>query len=197
VRLLDIYKIQKIKVIKGKKKMKTHELVEMILEGQDLTEIIELNEYIPVLDKRNIALEILEECVEEEDGYLQVDQLKKHIYFTAVILREYAGIEFSYDFETMAYEYDELCEFGIIDEIMDSIFEDCERVKEILAFEESKILNRNSVEAQVARLSNSVAESLNNLSETIGKKVEELDVNKILPEGTDVNKLLDLLKLIK
>lgn len=177
--------------------MKVLELVEAVLEGQELYDVVEVNEYIPVLDKRNIALEVLEECTEEDEGYLQVDQFKKHIYFTAAVLREYVGLEFSDSFETMAFEYDELCQYGVIEDIIDLVSEDYIRAERILAFEEYKLLSKNSIEAQAVKLTNSIADSLGNLSETIGKKVENLDVNKILPKDADINKLLDVLKLLK
>lgn len=163
------------------------------LHNEENMKSIIKNNYIPVEDKKNIAIEVLEDCVATNDGYVQIDRFKRDICFDFAMLREYTNLKLSYDFESMMEEYDILCEHDVLSKVFNYIGEDYKRAKKILLYEEQNILNKNSIEAQLSRLSLSVIESLH----TMNSKLESFNINDILPAGTDMKTVLELLNKLK
>ena len=156
-------------------------------------ELIVKEHYISVEDKKNIALEVLEKCTTDDDGYILVDHLKRDIYFDIAMLREYTNLKLSYDFESMIEEYDVLCKHNVLSTIFNYIGDDYKRAKKILVYEEQNIINKNSIEAQVAKVSLAII----NVLQSMNHKLEEFDFNSILPAGTDVDNLLKMLNKYK
>ena len=80
--------------------MNINEFIDNLSKSNNMEMIIK-EHYIPVEDKRNIALEVLEDCTTEENGYVKVDHFKRDIYFDIAMLREYTNLKLSYDFELL------------------------------------------------------------------------------------------------
>ena len=177
--------------------MKMNELVERILEGYSLNEVIEINDYIPIEDKKNIALEVLKKSMTNDNGYMQIDQFKKHVYFMIAMMREYAGIEFDQDFYVMMCEYDELCEYGIVDYVIEVVGKDYNRLEQIFDLMEKEFVAQNSIEAQIAKMANVVINSFGTLTSVIEEKVKDVDLSKIIPEGADIDQLMNVFKELK
>lgn len=168
--------------------MNINEFIKTLHNKENIKAIIK-EKYIPIEDKRNIALEVFENCVSEDDGYVQIDHFKRDIYFDIAMLREYTNLKLSYDFESMIEEYDVLCENDIPLLVFNYIGNDYIRSKQILEYEEQSILNKNSLEVQVAKISSAMVNTLN----IVNNKFNDFNINDILPEDTDINKLLETL----
>ncbi len=168
--------------------MTIFEFINNLSDERNMESIIK-ETYIPVEDKRNIALEVLEACTSESEGYVQIDRFKRDIYFTMAMLREYTTLKLSYDYESMVEEYDVLYENNVPTIVFNYIGDDYKRAKRILSYEEQNILNKNSIEAQVAKVSFAAVNMLHN----INGKLENFNVNDLFPAGTDVNKTLEML----
>ena len=74
---------------------------------------------------------------------------------------------------------------------------DCSRVEEILSFEEQRLKYQNSIEASFAQIANGINTSLTTLSDSLAGKIDDFDINSILPEGADINELLSTLDKLK
>lgn len=172
--------------------MNIMEFIENLSKLNNLEDIIKIH-YIPVEDKKNIAIEVLEDCIVEENGYVAVDRFKRDIYFDFAMLREYTNLNLSYDFDSMIEEYDVLCEHNILSLIFNYIGDDYKRAKRILSYEQQNILNKNSIEAQVAKASTALVDMLH----SVNNKLEKFNMTDILPAGTDMNQVLELLNKLK
>ena len=172
--------------------MNINEFIDNLSKSNNIKEIIKVS-YIPVEDKRNIALEVLDECTVNDGGYVQIDRFKRDICFDIAMLREYTNLHLSYNFESMMAEYDVLCEHNIPFIVFEYIGHDYTDAKKILDYEEQNVLNKNSIEAQLSRLSLSVIGYL----KTMNNKLESLNLNDILPAETDMNQVLEMLNKLK
>ena len=172
--------------------MNINEFIATLHNEKNIKTIIK-NSYIPVEDKKNIALEVLENCITEENGYVQIDRWKRDIYFDIAILREYTNLNLSYDFESMLEEYDVLYKNDIFALVFEYVEEDYACAKKILEYEEQNILDQNSIEAQVVKVSHTMI----NILDTAKDKLNNFDMNSLMPEDTDINQLVEMLKQLK
>ena len=179
--------------------MKIREFVENAKDKfiGNVEEMVLVNKYIPVQKKRILARDILDRCVDDADGFIVVDKFDKEIYFTVAALSEYTCLEFSNDYDTILEEYDALCSAGYLDMLIEMIGLDFYRFEEVFRKEKDAILSRNSVEAQVAKVANSLVEAIDGLAEKLNGAIGDFDVSKIIPEGTNVTQIMDLFNKYK
>jgi hypothetical protein len=85
----------------------------------------------------------------------------------------------------------------LIDTIIDTFRKDYEASLEVLNMMCNDMLADNSIEASVARLSQSVSDNLDVVVGTLADKIEDFDIKKIIPKDLDLNKLMELLSKIK
>lgn len=172
--------------------MKINEFIEKNFNTQEEFEAILARKYIPIQEKRMIARDILDRCIDDTDGFITFDEIDKSIYFVTHALSAYYDLEFSSDYEELVIEYDALCEckykneHPMLEVLTILIGDDLKKLKKVVDKEQTAILSRNSVEAQVAKVANSLAEAINNF-----------DVSKIIPAGTDLNKMMETLNKLK
>ena len=155
------------------------------------------SKYIPVEKKRAIARDILDRCIDDMNGFVTVNEIDREIYFTVSALEGYTVLEFSSDYASIVEEYDALYESGWLDVIPDLIGKDIKTLIEVLDHEEKTLLSRNSIEAQVANVANSLVRAIDGLSEKLEGVVGDFDMKKFIPEGTDVTELLDFISKLK
>lgn len=178
--------------------MKINELIEKVIAGESLEELIQIQDFIPAIDKKSIATEVLENCTNEIDGYIHVDEFKKSIYFALATVREYTNFEPDFtSFEAMLVDYDTLCQFGILSAIIAVIGDDYLRTEHVLAGEQASFTASNSIEAQIAKLAIIATDAIGKLTNMINDKIGNADLNNILPEGTNVEELLGQLAKFK
>lgn len=169
--------------------MKINELLENI----NPMEKLDIKHYIPVIDKKKFVMDVLMECTDDVDNFISVDRFKMNIYFNMRIMELYTDLEVSNDFDEMIAEYDTLCESAILQNAIAEFKDEYDLTYSILEGELEELLVQNSIDAQVVRIANKV----NVMLDTIQKKVESVDLSKMLPEGTDMAQLMDMLNLLK
>lgn len=156
---------------------------------------LEVKEYIPFADKRELCEHVINACCEKENGLIKVDSVTRYIIFTISIISKYTTLEFSSSDEYDSLdEYDMLCENGLLNSILALIGEEYATCNNMLnMMMEDTIANNNTVEAVLGYTLDHVSNSLDELIKAFAKKVEEmeLDLNKI-----DIDKYKGLFDLI-
>ena len=171
--------------------MRVQELVEKYnIEGINLEieKELDIKKYIPVMEKRKFATDVISLCMYDIDDYVCVNRFKKNIYFSMKLLSVYTNLDISDDFDDIILEYDMLCESGLFDKIVDLI-DDYVELYTIFENELDELLEENRIERQVAKVVNKINESI----DIINGKIQDIN----LPEGTDITQLLDMIKMLK
>lgn len=156
---------------------------------------LELKEYIPFADKRELCAAVIDACCTKEGGLIKVDSVSRYIVFTISIISAYTALEFNSGEEYDSLdEYDMLCEAGLLNPILALIGDEYATCNNILnMMMDDVIANNNTVEAVLGHNLGKVSDALDDLIGTFADKVAEmeLDLSQI-----DINKYKGLLDLI-
>ena len=178
--------------------MKIREFIEKMKEnGADISRTISAKMYIPVSDKMLMTKGILDECIDYERGFIKFDSIKKHLMFTFSVIEAHTELRFSNNFDEKVNEYDLLCENDLLDMIINTFKRDYDESRCILDMMCLDMLSESSIEASVAKVAQSVVENLDVFIGTLADKIEDLDVEKIIPKDLDLDKLQELLNRFK
>jgi hypothetical protein len=156
---------------------------------------LELKQYIPFSDKRELCLSVINACCTKEGGLIKVDSVSRYILFTISVISKYTVLEFSSDEEYDSIdEYDMLCEAGLLNPVLGLIGEEygaCNNMLNMMM--DDVIANNNTIEAVLGHALDKVSDSLDYLISTFADKVEdmELDLSQI-----DIEPLKGILDLI-
>lgn len=162
--------------------------------AEEIESMVIVRKYIPIQEKRMIARDILDRCMNDINGFVVIDNVDKSIYFTINSIAAYTNIEFSEDYEDAIEEYDILVDSYWVKNFNDFIGADIDILWNVLLDEEKMLLTGNSIEAQVAKVANSLVNAVDVISDKINNSIGDFNMNQLIPEGTDVNKLMDMLK---
>ena len=159
---------------------------------------LELKEYVPFADKRELCSAVIEACCTKENGLVKVDSVTRYIIFTISIISKYTNLEFSSGEEYDSLdEYDMLCEAGLLNPILALIGDEYVTCNNILnMMMEDVVANNNTIEAVLGHNLAKVSDSLDDLIGAFADKVEEMefDLNQI--DFDKFDKLKGLLDLI-
>lgn len=174
--------------------MTIKEFIEKVNEGTAcIVELIVAKKYISAAEKMHIAEAVIDFSAEYDRGFVKFDSCKKHLSFIFNIIESHTDLKFADDWSEKMQEYDMLCENNLLDVIIDTFRKDYEASLEMLHMKCKDMLAGNSIEASVAKLSQSVSENLDVLAGALSDKLEKLDIEKIIPKNLDLNKLQRLL----
>ena len=164
--------------------------------GNYIRKELEVKDYLPFAEKRNICARVLEVCnnIDEDSGLVKVDSVTRYIVFTLSILSAYTNLEFSSgedDIDSLD-EYDMLCQSGLLNPILDVIGEEYAVCNNMLNMMMSDIMtNNNTIENVVGKVLGKFGDSIDGLLTVFANKVEsmELDLSQI-----DINKISGLME---
>ena len=159
----------------------------------NLEKAIELKKYIPIMEKQKFTIDVISACTDDIDNFVSVDRFKMRVYFDIKMLCLYTNLEIADYFDEMVAQYDVLCENGLLNKVIDAIGEDYNAMSNVLNDALEELLVQNSIDAQVVKISNKI----NFIIDTISEKMDEVDLKSILPEGTDVNQLIEMVNMLK
>ena len=167
--------------------------------GNYIRKELEVKDYLPFAEKRNICARVLEVCnnIDEDSGLVKVDSVTRYIVFTLSILSAYTNLEFSSgedDIDSLD-EYDMLCQSGLLNPILDVIGEEYAVCNNMLNMMMDDIMtNNNTMEAVMGKVLSRFEYSLDDFITVLADKVESLniDLNQI-----DINKILGLIDKFK
>ena len=178
--------------------MTIKEFIKTIQETEiPVAELIATKRYIPSAEKIRIAKEVIDFSVEYDRGFVKFDSYAKHLSFTFSVIEAHTDLCFADDWADKMQEYDALCENDLLDTIIDTFRKDYETSLEILDMMCGDLLADNSIEASVAKLTQSISENLDVFVGTLSDKLEKVDIEKIIPKNLDLNKLQEFLRKFK
>lgn len=173
--------------------MKINELLTNIKNKEfNLERGLQVKKYLPMEVKKTIAKGIIYDCTEVEDGVIKVDSVQKYLSYVKYMITMHTN--FAYTDE----DYDALCstQYGetcLLNAILDCFKDDAKECVRILNFMMDDYLRDFSMESSVARFLNNLSNTISDLSEKINSKFKDIDVNSMIPEGLDTDKLNDFL----
>lgn len=180
--------------------MKIVEFVEL-MKNNDVTisvlDVISVKKYVGSINKMQIAKDVIDATIEYDGGFIKFYSYKQHLLFTLAVIEAHTDLRFADNWVDKVREYDILCENDLLDMIIDTFRKDYEASLIVLDMMRNDILTDNSIEASAAKLVTSVSENLDVFVGALSDKLEDLDVEKIIPNNLDLNKLQGLLNNVK
>ena len=176
--------------------MKIKEFIEKAKKTNNingLKNIITVKNYLPFVEKQELIESVTESCKVVTNGYIQFDEMKKYIVFTTSVIQAYTNLEFSTDYDELIEEYDMLCEYGLLNEIVELFSAEYNATLSMLSMKADFILKSNSIECQITQflygLNNKLDTALESLSGQVNMFKESITEE-------DISKLTDLLKTL-
>lgn len=178
--------------------MTIKEFIKMTQENKaTIAELISVKKYISVAEKIRLAKSVMDFCVEYDGGFIKFDSLKKSLAFTLDVIEAHTDLCFPDDWSEKMQAYDSLCEADLLEAIINEFKKDYDECLKILNMMRRDMLVDNSVEASVARVAQSVSENLDVFVGALSDKLEDFNIEKIIPKDLDLDKMLELLNKIK
>ena len=177
--------------------MTIREFVKKIQKGATSSELISVKRYISSAEKICIANEVMDLSVEYDRGLIKFDSYKKHLAFLFAAIEAHTDLRFADDWSEKICEYDLLCENDLLDAIIGTFEKDYHASREVLDMMCADMLAENSLEASIAKLAQSASENLDVFVGALADKLEDLDIEKIIPKDLDLNKLQGFLSNFK
>ena len=172
------------------------ELINKAKEDNDFDVIgaINVKEYLPVNEKREIIDLVLARCSEYEDGNVLLNGVELYIMFNIKFVEAYTDIEFTNNYYD---DYDALTASGLLDMIINAALPEYNRMTEMLILQKEYVLAQNSLEAQVGRFLGDLSYQFGKFVDNIGEKVSGLNLEDMNVNQDDVNKIVQFVDKIK
>lgn len=142
---------------------------------------LEVKDYVPFAEKRDLCARVLEVCNTKDDsGLVKVDSISRYILFTIAIISKYTNLEFSSGEEEIDSldEYDMLCQNNLLNPILDIIggeYVTCNNMLNMMM--DDIVSNNNTVENVVGAVLGKFSDSLDELVSALANKVESTDLD--------------------
>ena len=170
--------------------MQISELKTKIEEGKSIQDLIEVKQYLSIIEKQLIGSKIIDSCIviDDESNLYKIDYFYKKLTSDVSFLVNYTNLEFS---ENLIEDYDYLAENVGIEWILNQI--PISEVEFILDLVDCEL-------AQIVKLNNSIEGILaNRLQALINKVPDEKGIKKLMTEAQkQINKIkpenLEILK---
>lgn len=170
--------------------MQISELKTKIEEGNSIQDLIEVKQYLSIIEKQLIGSKIIDSCIviDDESNLYKIDYFYKKFTSDVSFLVNYTNLEFS---ENLIEDYDYLAENVGIEWILNQI--PISEVEFILDLVDCEL-------AQIVKLNNSIEGILaNRLQALINKVPDEKGIKKLMTEAQkQINKIkpenLEILK---
>lgn len=166
--------------------------------SQYIKEKLEVQDYIPFVEKQSIAQIVLESCAHLRDGVISIDSIKKYMIFTITVLSAYTNLEFAGD-ETDLDAYDALCSCVVdggtlLDAIVKTFEKEYVRCNDILNMMTADLMAENNIEKQVGKLLSGISTKVNELGDVLKDKAEGMERNL---NQLNIDKLASILTKLK
>lgn len=155
----------------------------MTREDFDMETELHVKKYLPIEEKKLIAQGIMYECIEEIDGALKIDSVQQYLSYVKYMILRHTNLEYAPD------DYDTLCEHGLLNKIIECFGEDAAECSRILNLMVDDRMREVSIESTIAKFLGNLTNELGGLSEQLSQKIENMDLNSVIPKGVDANKL--------
>lgn len=146
---------------------------------------LQVKKYLPIEEKKLIAKGIIYECTERVNGVIKVDSVQQDLSYIKYMLLRHTNLEYTHE------DYDVLCstdynDTDLLTAIIDTFKKDADACNDILIAMLDDRMQDNALEFVVAKF-------LNNITEMLASKLDELDFNEMIPQDMDAEKLTKFL----
>lgn len=166
--------------------MKINELL-MSIHRKDfnIEKELHVKTYLPIEEKKAIAKAIIFECTEEINGVVKVDSVQQYLSYVKYMILRHTNLEYTHE------DYDKLCsteyqETSLLNAIINTCQSDANECNRILNLMLDDYLQENSIEFIIGK-------TLSGLTEVLSSKINEFDVNSIIPHDIDKTKMIKFL----
>jgi hypothetical protein len=165
--------------------MKLQELLTNIKNEEfNIEQSLEIKKYLPMEVKKTIAQAIIYDCTDEEEGAFTVDSVQRYMSYVRYMISTHTNLEYTDN------DYDVLCSTEyenstLLNAIMDCFGEDAKECSRILNLMMDDLMQKMSVEFSIAKFLN----GLNEVVRGFSKKIDDIDLQSIIPNNVDMSKL--------
>lgn len=172
------------------------ELINKAREDNDFDVIgaINVKEYLPINEKREVIDLVIAHCSEYEDGNVLLNGVELYIMFHIKFIEAYTDIEFTSNYYD---DYDALTANGLLDMIINAALPEYNRMTEMLILQKEYVLAQNNLEAQVGRFLGDLSYQFGKFVDNIGDKISGLNFEDMNVNQDDVNKIVQFVDKIK
>jgi hypothetical protein len=176
--------------------MKINELL-MNIHRKDfnIEKELQVKKYLPIEAKKTIAQGIIYECTNEEDGAIKVDSVQRYLSYVRYMITMHTNLKYT------DADYDVLCsteyqDTTLLNAIVKTFESDANECNRILGLMMNDYLDNNATENQLIMAVTQLVNGLVGITNTLEKKVADIQLDDILPQGFDINKLNDFLNKV-
>lgn len=177
-----------IQDFKNKKIMNTQIAPNAVSEY--LKKTLEIKDYIPFNNKKQIAEMVVNQNMTEENGIKKIDTVGQFIGFIMAMLVAHTSLEIN--IEDPIADYDVLSESGLLEPIIAQFQKSYSECEAILKMTAADALADNNLNAVVARFLDGVLDKLDNFSEGLKNTIGKVDINSLLKGIFNQNDLTKL-----
>lgn len=172
--------------------------VEQLTNVQIIKKILEVEEYMPFSEKKELAQNIIKRSIVRENGFVRINEIDKYLIFTTEVIAAFTNLEFSADLEIRSQEYDMLVQSGRLSEIIEMLGAEYKTILELVKMESDFVSQENSVEYQAAKFFDGLNQTVYGLSNTLSSQVEKFNISNLGISSEQISQLSALLnKYIK
>lgn len=177
--------------------MKINELITMVNNDNNktmnLAKVIMTKQYLPFEDKITLVKRIIDKSLTTENGFVQIDSIDQYYNFTVETIKAYTNIEFENGYE----DYDTLCAYGVLGSIIATFKGEYNMILSLVEMEKKRVLDQNTVENQIARLINTIEQKVSQVADVIIDQAQTFDLGSLNIAQEDIEKLSNVISLIK
>jgi hypothetical protein len=169
--------------------MLVSEFKEQLEAGKTIDELIQIKQYLPIVEKHLIATKIIDRCIITDDtGLSRIDFFYKYFTTNLSLLVNYTNLEFS---EESINDFDYLSEIGLVEKIIGMIPDS--EVDFIVGLVEDELDQMIKIDNSLEKiLANKLQVLINRIPDqkTIKKIMNDIPkmINKIKPENLEIFK---------
>lgn len=176
--------------------MKVQELL-MSIHRKDfnIEKELQVKKYLPIEAKKTIAQGIIYECTNEEDGVIKVDSVQRYLSYVRYMITMHTNLKYT------DADYDVLCsteyqDTTLLNAIVKTFESDANECNRILGLMMNDYLDNNATENQLIMAATQLLNGLVDITQSLEKKVADIKLDDMLPQGFDINKLNDFLNKV-
>ena len=174
--------------------MKINEFIAKVGKIENTTVIknaLTIKEYLPFSEKKDLAKRIIARSIEEENGFVRIDEIDKYLIFTIAVLQAYTNLEFDTNMNVAAEEYDLLAKGNKLGLIIDMFDSEYKIILDLVNMEANYVTQKNSTAYQMATLFDGLNQTITKIGDALMYKIDNFDITDLGVSKNELGQLLD------
>ena len=165
--------------------MKVQELLMNIKNKEfNLERGLQVKKYLPIDVKKTIAQSIMYECSNGSDGAIKFDSVKRYLSYVRYMITTHTNLQYADE------DYDILCstaygDMNLLNAIISCFGDDADECSRILNLVTDDYMQEMSLESVISKFLNDLSIAIANFT----KKIGDIDLQNMIPDGMDMDKL--------